>query len=809
MSNGPSRRRVLAGSALLGTTALAGRLPRDAAAAPTKSPNAERTPSDTAPESVAAETSSAGRIGIQPPQEFDLEGLESFVDERMDDLLEAHDVVGASVAVVHDGAVEHLAGYGRADTEDGTPVDPAETGFRIASVSKPIVWTALMQLIEDGEIDPDEDARNYLESVSIPETYDELITVAHLATHTAGFEERARGTWVVDPEDLRPLPDVLDEEQPARVRPPGEVAAYSNYGTALAGQVVADVADTSFETYAAENVFAPLGMASTTFDQPVPDAFDATVATGYTAFAGTTQPVPDLLLEIGPAGGATSTAADMAQFLRAHLEGGAVGGDADDIGNGTTDEADGTDADGRILESESVDAMHERWFSHHEAIDGVGFGLIEGERNGVRTLEHDGAIPGSFTSFFLLVPGYDLGVFVATNTNTGALATGEFLEAFFDEYLPGTANGPEDGGDGETDGNEPGADGNSLEPDGQPDRADELEGTYRGVRVAETSHARLSTTAQAGSVDVSVDEEGYLVTDFGGGPDRWVEREPLVFEAVDDDDTLAFREVTGEIRYLCLGFHAFERVSRLESLSTHGGLAAATTLGMLSGIAVWPLSWAKRRFVDPPTDGHENAANADRVDVDRDDIDSSREDERRDSSEISSESDSSGSAETTSRSDSGRSAETTSGSDPGGSIERTRAGETRGASVDATNGDETVDGSAADWRSRLTPSPTARPRWLVAGVVACLFGYVLGVVVLAFFVYPYTLFSRPPFVYDLLSVLPIIGAVGTVAAAGYAALVWRDGYWGRLSRIHYAVVVASAAGFCWLLWYWNFLRFPF
>ncbi|TYT62880.1 serine hydrolase [Natrialba swarupiae] len=795
MSDRPSRRRVLAGSALLGTTALAGRLPREAAATAAESPNAERTAPG--PESQGAtETPPASRIARQPPQDLDLEGLESFVDERMDDLLETHDVVGASVAVVHDGTVEHLGGYGEADAEDGTPVDPEETGFRIASVSKPIVWTALMQLIEDGEIDPDEDIRSSLESVSIPETYDEPITAAHLATHTAGFEERARGTWVVDPDDVRPLPDVLAKEQPARVRPPGEVASYSNYGTSLAGQLVADVAGTSFAEYAEANVFDPLEMTSTTFDQPVPEGFDATVATGYTAFAGTTQSVPDLLLEISPAGAATSTAADMAQFLRAHLEGGAIGGgNTGDTGNGAPEESDGSDAERRILAPESVDAMHERWFSHHEAVDGVGFGLIEGERNGVRTLEHDGAIPGSFTSFLVVVPAYDLGLFVATNTNTGALATGDFLDSFFEEYASTTEVEPGDGGEPEADEGALEGNGDTLEPDGSPERAAKLEGTYRAVRVAETSHARLSTTIQAESVDVSVDEDGYLVTDFGGS-DRWVEREPLVFEAVDGVDTLAFREGNGGIRYLCLGFHAFERVSRLDSLVTHGGLAAVTTLGMLSGVAAWPLSWAKRRFVDrespagvdESTDerGHERET---RGAVD-DDFDSS---------------------------DGAQAAEATSGVSvaAGGSggdlVEGGDGGDNSDENGDGGDvpADNATDESTVDWRSRVTPSPEARPRWIAGGAIACLFGFVFGVVVLAFFVYPYTLFSRPPLVYELLSVLPILGAAGTVVAAGYAVLAWREGDWGDLSRIHYAVVVASMAGFCWLLWYWNFLRIPF
>ncbi|RQG97862.1 serine hydrolase [Natrarchaeobius chitinivorans] len=752
MSNGLSRRRLLAGSALLGTATLAGGLPAGG-----------RTEPATRPAETNAAGTETGRIDASPPPDIDLEGLESFVDERMGELLETHDVVGASVAVVHDGSTEHLAGYGEADADEGTLVDPEGTGFRLASVSKPIVWTVLMQLIEDGRIDPDEDVRTYLESVSIPETYDEPITVSHLATHTAGFEERFRGTWVTDADDVRPLPDVLADEQPERVRPPGEVASYSNYGTALAGQVVADVADTSFEEYVEERVFDPLGMETATFEQPVPGGYDADRSSGYTAFGGNVQAVPELFVEIGPAGGATATAADMARFVRAHLEGGALG------------EGEPTDGD-RILESESVATMHEQWFSHHDALDGSAFGLVENERNGVRTLEHDGAIPGSFVSYLVFVPEYDLGVFFVANTNTGMSANAEFLEAFFDEYAPERADESGAGSNGD------------VTPDGPPERAGALEGTYRGVRIAESSHARLSSTLQAGTVDVSVDDDGYLVTDFGGGPERWVERDPLVFEDVDGTDTLAFREVDGEITHLFLGFHAYERISRHESLAFHGGVASATTLGMVSGLAVWPLAWGWRRFggSDSSEDAGQESTETAGAEDDSDGSPAGATPDSRESAADSSE-------------------QAADSLENGTETDR----QTVASGGETASTDETVDSDDSRLVSSVVPATgPSRARWLAGGSIVSLFGFVVGLLVLLV-LYPYTLLSRPPLAYEFISVLALLGAAGTLAAAGYAVVAWREGYWGRLSRIHYTIVVASAIGFCWLLSYWNFLRVPF
>ncbi|GAB7018396.1 hypothetical protein JCM18750_12570 [Halostagnicola bangensis] len=435
-----------------------------------------------------------------------LEGLESFVDETMQTSLEEHDIVGASVAVVHDDELVLAEGYGDVSV-DGPAVGAAETRFLVGSVSKPIVWTAVMQLIEADRIDPNEAITTYLESVSVPETEWDPITMAHLATHTAGFEQRYGGTWVRDPDDLRSLPTVLNEEQPERVRPPGTVASYSNYGTALAAQVVADVTGTPFEEYVEENIFEPAGMDTSTFEQPVPEESDTSLATGYTTLGGTPQETRELSLELAPAGSMATTATGMGAFMRAHLGGGMADGE-------------------RILEEETVDAMHERWFTHHEKLDGIAFGLFERSRGTAgdsgneddssggqsRLLEHDGQIPGSFHSRLLLAPEHDLGLFLVYNTDSATGASADFVDAFLEEYLP----------------LEESSEIEAVEPDGRPERADELEGSYRGVNVAESESAKFWSVVQAGSIDVSVDDDGALVTDLGGET-RWIEREPLLF----------------------------------------------------------------------------------------------------------------------------------------------------------------------------------------------------------------------------------------------------------------------------------------
>src|SRR5690625_7094200 len=121
-------------------------------------------------------------------------------------------IAGAVVSVVHDGQVLTERGYGYADTgADGAapvPVDAQETLFRVGSISKLAVSTAVMQLVEQGQVDLDEPVADLID-FEIPTRFEEPITLRHLLTHTAGFEERMRGLFPDPNEELPALREVL------------------------------------------------------------------------------------------------------------------------------------------------------------------------------------------------------------------------------------------------------------------------------------------------------------------------------------------------------------------------------------------------------------------------------------------------------------------------------------------------------------------------------------------------------------------------------------------------------------------------
>lgn len=501
---------------------------------------------------IAGIGSSSTARALSTPRTPADQDIESLVDTLVETSLEEHGVPGATVAVVAGGEIELTKGYGVADYETNTAVDADRTLFRVGSVSKAVLWTAVMRRVTSGDIDPNAPVSTHLDGIQLSTPYDEPITMAHLATHRAGFEESNRGLWIPDSAALRPLSTYLETAQPTCVRPPGEAGSYSNYGAALAGGVLASVADTAFTEAVDTQLLTPAGMTSSSFEQPLPDSLTARHATGY--------PTGDVYADgefpyvgLRPAGSMSATAADMARFMQLHLNDGVVDGE-------------------RVLRSETVTSLHEQWATHHERLPGMAFGLFERNHGDVRTLWHNGSTI-AFHSNLVLVPERGLGLFISYNGSGGAAARNDVTAGFLDALLP----------EPET---------QSLTPTENPTRAEELEGTYRSLRVSKTGYDRLTTTLQASTVSVSIADDGALVTESGGQTNRWVETAPLVFEHVEERRTLAFGEDGDDIHYLFMGSNpatAYGRIGFRDQLPTHAAVTAASVLVLLSGVIGWSI----------------------------------------------------------------------------------------------------------------------------------------------------------------------------------------------------------------------------
>jgi len=340
--------------------------------------------------------------------------LEDFLDASMDSLFDSYNLKGATVSIVKGDEILLTKGYGYRNSV--SLVDPNQSLFRIGSISKTFTAIAVLQLVEDGLLDLDEDVNTYLSSFQLPATFDSPITLRHLLTHTAGFEESHNATIVYYLSHLPSLEDFAPHAIPTRVYEPGYISAYSNYGLSLAGYIVQEISGKDFNQYVEDEILSPLGMNFTTFRQPIPTALSAYSAVGYDAygFANSFEYVTQ-----APAGACSSSAKDMAKLMIALLN--------DGFYNGT-----------QILNSTSIQLMQDPQFQPHPNLPFNGFGLYQMAPNSVRVIGHGGDL-SFFHSLMALLPDEDFGFFVSFNSYEGMYAREVLFNSFIQTFYPYSA----------------------------------------------------------------------------------------------------------------------------------------------------------------------------------------------------------------------------------------------------------------------------------------------------------------------------------------------------------------------------------
>jgi CubicO group peptidase (beta-lactamase class C family) len=443
--------------------------------------------------------------GLRSPEE-----MEAFVDGFVSGELEAYDVAGLTVAVVKDGRLFFAKGYGRADVDRQVPVEADRTLFRPGSVSKLFTWTAVMQLVERGKLDLDADVNTYLTQFKIPSTYPAPITLRNALTHTVGLEDGGIGYLMArTPQQIVPLARSLAAHEPARVRPVGTnsqglSSSYSNWATSLAGLIVANVSGMPFEDFVEANILRPLGMESSTFKEPLPEALTKRMSAGYTFEAGAFKPHGyEYIANFGPAGSLAATSTDMARFMIAHLQEGGAG-------------------DARILKPETVRAMHARAFSPNPAVDGGCLGFYETHVNGRRLIGHGGDT-NYFHSELGLLEDERTGFFVSVNTGgKAALVPRHFVRAFMDHYFPARLPAVKP-------------------PDDFGARAGKYAGHYRALRHSYTRFEKVLALPGGAAVAPS-GKNTLIIPDIFGESAQYAEVAPDVFREVDGDRTVAFVE---------------------------------------------------------------------------------------------------------------------------------------------------------------------------------------------------------------------------------------------------------------------------
>lgn len=508
---------------------------------------------------------------LAPGQPIPPAELESFVDGLVKGAMQRDHIAGVTVSVVQGGQVTLKKGYGFASLDPARPVDPDRTLFRIGSITKTFTWIALMKEVEAGRIRLDQPINLYLpEKVQVKDQgFDQPIRVINLMDHSPGFEDRALGHLFEDDFDrVRPLDLYLRQERPRRVRAPGLISSYSNYGAALAGEAASYTSGKPYERLIEEEILAPLRMTHTSFREPHPAKAGLPTPMPADLAADVSQPFRwtgtgyapgryEFIEQIAPAGVGSSTAGDMARYLLMQLSGGSLDG-------------------AQIYGPQTAQAFRTPIRPTAPGVNGWAHGLaVETLPGGFKGYGHDGGTL-AFFSDMVVVPQLGLGVFVSTNTTTGAALSGRLAPAIVQQFYVKPQPFPR-----------PGA----------PELAglgSVYDGYYVGTRRAYSGLEGFVTRLAEAGTNVAVTPDGHMKVGglMGGGayvPDGPADQGRFI--GLQDDSRLAFLIKDGKaIGFLPSGGSVFyERASGWTSPSTLvwlAGLTVAAAVITLLGLIV-------------------------------------------------------------------------------------------------------------------------------------------------------------------------------------------------------------------------------
>ncbi len=302
------------------------------------------------------------------------------IDEYIARAMKQFDLPGLALLVVRDGQVVKAAGYGFADIERKIPVTP-ETVFKIGSISKQLIATGIMLLVQDGRLTVNDPVAKYFPDA--PPSWAPM-RVRHLLSHTAGL---VRESPAFDPMKATSDADIVRALYSLPLRfEPGSKWEYSNAGYYALADIIRIVSGRPWTEFIHRRVFAPLGMSTTspTIVTPKP----AALATGYAGTDNAGGPAPEWIA-LRPSGACVSTVLELSKWDAA-------------LGGST-------------IMSEA--SRRQMWSTAPLSGGGTapyGFGWHIGEFQDRRVIRHGGGLPG-FSSFSMRFLDLPLSIVVLTN----------------------------------------------------------------------------------------------------------------------------------------------------------------------------------------------------------------------------------------------------------------------------------------------------------------------------------------------------------------------------------------------------------
>jgi CubicO group peptidase (beta-lactamase class C family) len=321
------------------------------------------------------------------------EDVEKFLIEEM----EKRQVPGFSVAIVKDQKIIWSKGFGYANKQKKKLATP-DTVYRVASVSKPVIATGLLQWVDKGKLTLDDPVNNLLKDIKIRTTFKEQPTVRNIISHTSGFPVH------VDPVCFNLNETVslekLISDSAITVQPPNMEIVYSNTAFNIAGYLIGLFAKKPYPKYMEEELFKPLEMNSSSFEQ-TPRIVEL-MAQPYSR-KNTGEPIEAVPQWFGastpekPCGSLLTTVIDLGHYLIAQMNGGVYNGK-------------------RILTEKTLKEMHKLQAAAGTSRSGYAISWKRSWHHGRLMLSHTGGNLG-WTAHVAFYPELKTGIIILTNLN--------------------------------------------------------------------------------------------------------------------------------------------------------------------------------------------------------------------------------------------------------------------------------------------------------------------------------------------------------------------------------------------------------
>ncbi len=320
------------------------------------------------------------------------ESLTPFIEE----IIQAYDLPGFAIGVVKDNEIVYARGFGYKNINTKEPVT-VSTLFHMASISKPFVATAVMQLVEQGKIDLEEKVTTYLPYFKLDDERYQDITIQQMLSHVSGMPDVEDYGWDNPQYDEGALERYVRSLSDRKMRfDPGTKHVYSNMAFECLGDVIAKVSGMSFADYEKRYILNPTGMGKSTFLKP--DHLPEDWASGHMRTIRTIawDGYPYNRMH-GPSSTLHSNALEMCRWAIINMN-------------------RGTFNNQKILEAESYDLLWKPWFKIGDEESGraVGLSWFLGKHREEKTVSHGGGDTG-FNTYLTLLPERSMAVIVLCN----------------------------------------------------------------------------------------------------------------------------------------------------------------------------------------------------------------------------------------------------------------------------------------------------------------------------------------------------------------------------------------------------------